>query len=232
MDADGFVLVHGSYHGAWCWDEVRPLLRRPSIAVDLPGRGARPARGEPVTVAQCVDAVLADADAAGFSRFVLVGHSMGGITITETANRCPERVARLVYVAALVLPVGSTVFDLYFGDGPPPVDDPAGFVPLLDQTTAWGMFASDLTEEAFAEVHARCVPEPVGLYAGTVSGYDSGVPTTFVRCSRDGTFNGPVADEMIERLHPDELHEVAADHDIMVSNPRLIADLLNDAIGA
>ena len=39
---DGVVLVHGGYHGAWCWDEVRSHLSSPSVAVDLPGRGDAP----------------------------------------------------------------------------------------------------------------------------------------------------------------------------------------------
>src|SRR5688500_13251582 len=115
MTADGFVLVHGGYHGAWCWDAVVPLLDLPSVAVDLPGRGRRPAHGQ-VTVGMCVDAVLGDADAAGFDRFVLAGHSLGGVTITETANRAPERIAHLVYVAALAPPPGACLFDLFFPD--------------------------------------------------------------------------------------------------------------------
>ena len=83
------VLVHGGMHGSWCWDPVRPFLSAPSIAVDLPGRGKHPADLAKVTLDDSVAAVLGDADDAGFDRFVLVGHSLGGVTITETAVRHP-----------------------------------------------------------------------------------------------------------------------------------------------
>jgi pimeloyl-ACP methyl ester carboxylesterase len=232
MEIDGFVLVHGGFHGAWCWDQVRPKLSLPSVAVDLPGRGTRPRTEEPVTIDQCVEAVIADADAAGLSKMVLVGHSMGGITITEVANRYPDRVADLVYVAALVLPPGKMVFDLYGLDQAPAADDPAGVMPLLDESIAHQMFAGDLSPEDFAPAHAQCVPEPVGLFAATVSGYDSGVPATYIRCRRDGAVGAEVTDQMVERLKPVAVHDIDADHDIMLSQPDVMAELLNGVAAA
>jgi pimeloyl-ACP methyl ester carboxylesterase len=227
MGVDGFVLVHGGYHGAWCWDPVRPKLALPSVAVDLPGRGTRPLTEKPVTIDQCVEAVMADADAAGLSTMVLVGHSMGGITITEVVNRHPDRVAHLVYVAALVLPPGGTVFDLYSLDPASAAANPAGVMPLMPESVAHQMFAADLSPEAFAPAHAQCVPEPVGLFAATVSGYDSGVPATYLHCGRDGAVSGEVTEQMVERLRPETVHDIDADHDIMLSQPDLVADLLN-----
>ena len=232
MEIDGFVLVHGGFHGAWCWDQVRPKLSLPSVAVDLPGRGTRPRTEEPVTIDQCVEAVIADADAAGLSKMVLVGHSMGGITITEVANRHPDRVAELIYVAALVLPPGDMVFDLYGLDRAQAAADPAGVMPLLDESIAHQMFAGDLSPEEFAPAHAQCVPEPVGLFAATVSGYDSGVPATYIRCRRDGAVSAEITDQMVERLQPVAVHDIDADHDIMLSQPDVLADLLNSVAAA
>jgi pimeloyl-ACP methyl ester carboxylesterase len=227
MAVDGFVLVHGAFHGAWCWDQVVPKLSLPSVAVDLPGRGTRPRSDRPVTIDQCVEAVIADADAAGLSRVVLVGHSMGGITITEVANRHPERIAHLVYLAALALPVGETVLDLYSLDEASAAEDPAGVIPLMDEPIAHQMFAGDLSPEAFAVAHAQCVPEAVGLFRATVSGYDSGVPATYVRCTRDGSFNAEATEPMVANLQPETVQLLDADHDVMLSQPDVLADLLN-----
>src|SRR4051794_4413190 len=99
--ATGVVVVHGGYHGAWCWDAVRAAMRTPTGAVDLPGRGRRPWRGRGISYAECAEAVLQDADDVGFHRFVLVGHSLGGLTISTVANVAPDRVGALVYLAAL-----------------------------------------------------------------------------------------------------------------------------------
>jgi pimeloyl-ACP methyl ester carboxylesterase len=226
MAVDGFVLVHGAFHGAWCWDQVAPKLGLPSVAVDLPGRGTRPCSDRPVTIDQCVEAVIADADAAGLSRVVLVGHSMGGITITEVANRHPERIAHLVYLAALALPVGECVLDLYSLDEAS-AEDPAGVIPLMDEPIAHQMFAGDLSPEAFAVAHAQCVPEAVGMFRATVSGYDSGVPATYVRCTRDGSVTAEATESMVASLQPETVQLLDADHDVMLSQPDVLADLLN-----
>ncbi|HUJ64070.1 MAG TPA: alpha/beta fold hydrolase, partial [Acidimicrobiales bacterium] len=98
MTVDGLLLVHGGLHTSRCWEYLLPLLEMPARAVDLPGRGSRPADLSKVTLSDCVDAVIEEADAAGYSGFALVGHSLGGVTITETAFLHPERVTHLVYV--------------------------------------------------------------------------------------------------------------------------------------
>ena len=231
MGIDGVVLVHGGFHGAWCWDEVRPRLTAPTHAVDLPGRGSRPAAGRRVTVADCVDAVLEDADAAGFDRFALVGHSMGGLTITETANRAPDRVARLVYVAALALAPGQTIFGLFAGDAAPVVEDPTGVQTPPDEVTVRAMFAGDVPVDTFHGQYQQLVPEPIGLFLDTVTGYDSGVPATYVRCTRDATVDAARVDEMLGNLRPDEVVDLDADHDVMLSQPGLLADQLNRIVG-
>jgi len=74
----------------------------PAVTVDLPGRGGRPADLAAVTLDDCVQAVIGSADRAGLERFVLVGHSLGGVVITEVAWGHPDRVAALIYVGGMV----------------------------------------------------------------------------------------------------------------------------------
>ena len=59
--------------------------------------------------------MLADVDAAGYDRFVLVGHSMAGLTIPEVARRAPERVAHLVFLSCSVPPEGGSIVDILTG---------------------------------------------------------------------------------------------------------------------
>ena len=94
-----FVLVHGGFHGAWCWEKVIPELEQfghSVLAVDLPGAGER--LGETASLRSWRHAlrdVLEDGD-------VLVGHSMGGFAISLAADEVPEKVARLIYLSAAV----------------------------------------------------------------------------------------------------------------------------------
>ena len=229
MSFDGFVLVHGGMHGGWCWEDVQPLLDRPSIAVDLPGRGRRPLDAQPVTLARCVDAVIADANEAGFDRFVLVGHSMGGLTITEVANRHPQRVEHLVYVAALAPPPRVSTLELFARDSAPAIADLTSVQPLMERERARFQFASDLDEAAFDRMYERCVDEPIGLFVEGVSGY-SPVSATYVYCTRDATVSSALTQQMLSHLQPAQYVELDSDHDVMLSHPSLLADVLNRAV--
>ena len=165
--------------------------------------------------------MLEDAEAAGFERFVLVGHSLGGLTLTTVANRAPERLARLVYVAALAPPPGRTVFDLLAPDQAGA--DPAGTQDVLPGELARAMFAADLDDETWAAAEARLVPEPTGLFVEPVLGYEHGVPTTYVRCTRDAVSPTRWSARFLPHLHPEELLELDSDHDAMLSHPADLA---------
>lgn len=106
-----FILVHGACHGAWCWNDVVPALTargHSALAVDMPGRGGGVAG---LGLADHAQAILQ----AYEGRAVLVGHSAGGLSISAAAEAAPERVARLIYVAALVPQDGDTVVGLMGG---------------------------------------------------------------------------------------------------------------------
>ena len=122
-----FVLVHGSWHGGWCWGLVEPHLNaagHKTIAIDLPGHGlgaslpesfrTRPLNAEAfaseasalgsIGIDAFADAVIAGADRAraeGADNVIAVGHSMGGVPITFAAAKAPEKFSGLVYLAAL-----------------------------------------------------------------------------------------------------------------------------------
>ena len=102
-------------HGAWCWEKVVPLLEAKGhkvIAFDLPARGTDTTAHDAASLEQFVQAaeaiVLAQPEPV-----VMVGHSAGGTILSEIAERHPERVARLVYVAAMLLPAGESIFSAF-----------------------------------------------------------------------------------------------------------------------
>ena len=171
MSAEGVVLVHGGLHTSTCWSAVVPYLTMPVVAVDLPGRGRRPADLATVTVEDCVQAVIESADEAGFDRFVLVGHSLGGVTVTETAWRYPQRVAKLIYVAALVPAPGANASSVAYG-----VDLPPGEFAVDDEDLARSVFGNDLSDEQWAVYWHSMVPDAANIMNARLSGYPSGLP--------------------------------------------------------
>lgn len=107
-----FVLIHGGFHGAWCWDLLIPELERlghEAIAVDLPGHGTR--RDERSNLADRRDAIVEVMKPGD----VLMGHSGGGFDITLAADAAPEKVGHLIYLAAGVPVEGRTILEVIGG---------------------------------------------------------------------------------------------------------------------
>jgi pimeloyl-ACP methyl ester carboxylesterase len=106
-----FVLVHGAWHGAWCWYKIVPRLVRAGhtvIAPDLPSLGRDRTPIAEVSLDRWADSIGAIVEAAK-EPVVLVGHSRGGIVISAVAEQLPDRIARLVYVTAFLLRDGESL---------------------------------------------------------------------------------------------------------------------------
>jgi pimeloyl-ACP methyl ester carboxylesterase len=214
-------------NGSWCWDPVLPFLPGPVATVDLPGRGRRPAELSEVALADCVDAVLEDADAQGFSEFVLVAHSLGGVTITETAVRHPDRVAALIYVGALVPGPGQSAAEVMTGG-------PLEAVPVLPEELARALFGTGLDDETWSEHYAGLVADAPGIINAQLSGYPVGIPITYVSMTLDQPVPPPVADQMAANLGPSADHRVIPDagHTVMATHPAVLAGILNEIADA
>ena len=219
------VLVHGGYHGAWCWEHLLPHVQAPVIAVDLPGRPGRPAPIDEVTLDDWVDAVLEDAERAGFDRFTLVGHSLGGVTITELAYRHPHRVAALVYVAGLVPGVGESAADLA-------PDRPRD--QLLPPEEAIREYSgTGMDEESFVRLRDRLVPDAPGPYSQPISGHPTGIPRTYVAMESDKAVPPSACEQMAARLGPAVDYHVieGAGHTVMQTHPQELAAIINAVSG-
>jgi pimeloyl-ACP methyl ester carboxylesterase len=109
-----FILIHGAWHGGWCWDEVAPLLRNAGhnvVAPDLPGMGKDKTPLAKVDLSKWT-LFVSDLVVQAFEPVVLVGHSRGGIVISEVAEIVPDRIQTLVYLAAFLTPDGKTLGDM------------------------------------------------------------------------------------------------------------------------
>jgi len=229
------VLVHGGGHGAWCWEPTVAELTTPVLAVDLPPVSIRGGAGRLEEVPECGTLTLADwatavldaAAAAGWDRFVLAGHSLGGATIAEVARRALERVARLVYVSAVVPEEGGTVLDMLPAEL---LERTAGG---LTEDAVREMFCTGMDEQQTRFVLDNVGTEVVGVLTESVSrkGTPRTMPVTFVRLARDSALPPATQDACIARLRHEvdavDVIDLDAGHDVMISAPTALASVLD-----
>ncbi|KUJ60288.1 hypothetical protein AR687_18470 [Flavobacteriaceae bacterium CRH] len=105
-----FILVHGSWHSAWNWHKVIPILEskgHKAIAIDLPGMGRDKTPVQDVTLQTSVDKICNLIDSLE-EQVILVGHSKNGIMISQAAEYRSEKIKKLIYLAAYLIPNGKT----------------------------------------------------------------------------------------------------------------------------
>jgi len=251
------ALVHGAGHGAWCWAPMMERMTSPALAVDLPPRAVR---GGPdrwldlpelhtLTVADFAESVLADADAAGYDRFVLVGHSLAGLTIPEVARRAPDRVVHLVFVTCAIPAEGGASLDRLHEDiarmaraNIRRVLDAAGTcehaAPSLSEDMIRHMFGTDLDETAMQLVLDNFGNDVMPVLDEKISrvGVPPSIPKTWVRCLRDTIATVDDQDRAIELLeevpggHVDVV-DMDTGHNAMLSRPAELAAII-DGIAA
>jgi len=225
-----FVFVHGMSHGAWCWAAVQARLERDghaTLAVDLPGHGRRAHEWRRASVGAYARAVADAIALAGFDRAIVVGHSMGGVVIPKVAELVPARVAHLVFLAAIVLPHGTSMIDTQIASHSRPLlrgmaAGGGGVVqyPAVVEHARWmsGLAPGD---PRVGEALARLTPQPLRPWLERVEMrqfYAMPVPRTYIRCLRDRAVVPAKAMGYAERLGVRPV-DLDTDHGPMLSAP-------------
>ena len=216
-----YVLVHGAWHGSWEWEHLTPFLEAEGhrvIAVDLPR----------TTLEANAEAVRDAVDTAD-EPVILLGHSAGGMWITQAAEYVPERIAALVYCAAFLPADGQALTDLASGDIVQEnliVDEAAGTA-LVDQSVHREAFYAECVDEVGAAATARHVPEHLEAMTTPVRITEEragSVPRVYVECLRDRAI---VIDRQraMQAARPCErVFTIDTDHCPSLSRPRELAD--------
>jgi pimeloyl-ACP methyl ester carboxylesterase len=111
----GYVLIHGAWHGSWCWARVRRLLMTEGYEVFTPTLTGLGERSHLLNRDVGLDTHVADVANLmiweNLRDIVLVGHSYGGVVVRHVADRMPDRIRSLIYLDAFVPENGKILFD-------------------------------------------------------------------------------------------------------------------------
>ena len=219
-----FVLVHGAWHGGWCWRRVADRLTakgRYVVAPTLTGVGERSHQAsDSITLSTHVDDVVNEIKWKDLDAVVLVGHSYGGMVITGVAERMRERIAAIVYLDAF-LPQDGQSLSMLRGPGAAPF--PEGLVPPIPAAT----FRVNAKDAAW--VDSKMTPHPVRCFTETlrVSGaYLTIAQKVYIRARE---FPSATFDQVFERCRADRAWraiEMKCGHDVMIDQPTELAAIL------
>jgi len=234
-----FVLVHGGWQGAWSWHQVEAVLESSGhtvTALDLPSLGIDGAVPGTVSLQDYTDRVVATLDAAP-DPVVLVAHSMGGIVISSAAEARPDKVDKLVYVAAFLIPNGGTLLDVALADSealitPNLIVDFSNGTVDVNRALLGDIFfnrspasAEALGQALFKKTPLAPLATPLQL---TEAGFGS-VPRFYVETRKDHAISLSVQRAMVAQLPVEKVYSINTDHSPFLSKPHTLSRYLLDA---
>ena len=227
MTNPAYVLVHGAWGGAWCWDEVTKHLDHHGVTwrtVDLPSSQLG---GDPNSDLAADAAAVIDAAASLKAPVVLVGHSYGGAVITEAAPDVPK-LNGLLYIAATVPDLGQSHSDTVRlvrvrteMDDAIRVDGP---IVRLDVDVAASALYQECTPELREWAKSRLSTQTLASFRGTRTATGVEVTSRYLLCRNDHALD-PSLQELISK-RCDEVIEIESDHSPFLSHSAQLVDIL------
>jgi pimeloyl-ACP methyl ester carboxylesterase len=237
-----FILIHGSWHGGWCFDDVRTLLEAEGhtvLAPDLPGMGGSDAEMAQITLQGWADFAANLCRTAPQKPVILAGHSRGGLVVSQAAETAPDAVDALVYICAMMLPDGYSRAEFKAMEEANPAFDalitktPEGHGSLITGDAPEAVFAQLSPPDKVTAAMARLVSEPHGPRATpmrlTPERWGS-IPRTYVECTEDRTIPISSQRRMIAMSPGATVVTLDADHSPFLSRSKELAAALLGAV--
>jgi len=232
-----YVLIHGAWHGSWCWDKVVPLLKKEGHKVeapDLPGHGRDKTPIPEISLQAYTDRVCQILDAQS-EPVILVGHSMGGVVITQAAEYRPEKIKTLVFLSAFLLRNGEFLLQLAGGDTEALVlpnlimAEDQSYATVRDEGIKEA-FYGDCSDEDVARAKSLLVPQAAAPFATPVNTSEEKfgrVRRVYISCLRDKAITPALQEKMYKALPCEKVITMDTSHSPFFSAPeKLVGHLL------
>ena len=234
------LLIHGAWSGAWEFQKLVESMTgegHRARAVDLPGHGKNAAKISDITMEVYVNHVIGIAHTIE-GQIVLVGHSLAGAIISLVAERIPEKIERLVYVAAILPKNGETVMDLMTSDAegqllPKIVFSDDQSYATLKLEDVKNLLLHDVKEAgrlvSFGQQFGmKQATEPFLFPAGLTEEAFGSVPKSYLRASLDKVLSLSLQDKMISSWDVEEIITLESGHFPMLSLPDRFIEVISE----
>lgn len=236
-----FFLVHGAWCGAWCWEKLKPLLETQGhtvIAPDMPGHGEDmlPIKDQSLeNYARVVENLIAPLK----KPVILVGHSFGGMIISQAACYIPNKIKKLVYISAFVPQNGQSCngisknikpsfHERLIASGSEFILSADGKTSQLTPASCADFIYNDIPKDKALKIAKKFCAESNAAQNQAIVLNDNfnGIPKAYIRCVFDKTVDIRLQDKMIEEACCEEVYTLKTGHCPFESDPNSVADIL------
>lgn len=234
-----FIFIHGAWHGGWCWERVVPLLSAQGhrvLAPDLPGMGQDTTPLSEITLDHWVKFVC-DLVEKQDEKVILVGHSRGGIVISQAAEYVSQRLQGLIYLTAFLIPNGETLWQA-LQRYPRSSDRPPDLIFSADQSTSTVTTASirhtfynTTSDDWIKRAELQVGPEPMTSFLTPLALTDTRfgqVPRAYIECLQDKAIPLALQRSMVSVLPCKQVTTLDTDHSPFYSAPEAMCLTLRE----
>ena len=233
-----FILIHGSWHSAWNWHKVVPLLEKAghrALAIDLPGMGRDKTPIQEVTMKSTVEKICELIDNIT-GKVILVGHSKNGIMISQVAEYRPNKIEKLVYLAAYLIPNGKTQREYSIQDTEGwlkpyvthyPETNSHTLQPAIYNEGLYHDCEDDITELAKVLLSHEPVESGIMPLHLTEENYGT-VPRVYIECTEDRAVTPFIQRKMYTEMPCEKIYSLSTSHSPFFSKPKELVNILLD----
>lgn len=230
-----YVLVHGAWHGGWCWRYVAKMLHSQGHRVVTPtqtGLGnRRHLMARSITLDLFVEDLVNVIETEDLNDMVIVGHSFGSVPVIGVVDRMPERVRHMVFLDGMILQKGQSVFGMLTPEDAAQrrkmvVAQGGGVALPILPVKALGI--AEGTED-YAWVERNLAPHPVGTYDSPLNinnPIGNGRPCTYIACTNPWMPTMASSQDWVRKQPNWKWLELATAHDAMITAPAELTAML------
>lgn len=233
-----FILIHGSWHNAWNWHKVVPLIEAAGhrvICIDLPGMGRDKTPVKEVTLQKSVAKITEVIDQQP-DKLILVGHSKNGIMVSQAAEYRPDKMEALVYLAAYLVPDGKTQREYAVQDTggvlkPYVIFDESTQSTTLDPVIYKEGLYADCEDDIVEMAKLLLSSEPVNTGTTRLELTDENfgrIPRYYIECLEDRAVTPYMQQKMYMELPCQKVYQLNSSHSPFFSRPEELVTLLFD----